>query len=442
MTTAIALFTRDLRVRDNPVLAAAHRGADRIVPLFVLDDTMLHTTAHGRPNRFGFLCDALRDLDASLRARGGALVVRRGDWVREVARVAGESGAGTVHVARDVSMYAQTRLARLAAAGGFTVQPHESVTVLPGETFGKPYVIFTPYYKRWIDTPWRSLAPMPKQLTVADGLASEPIPDARPPDSWEGGETAGLARLKAWTPKGLPAYDELRDSPGGDHTSRLSPYLHFGCVSPVEVAGRLRDRDGGAPWVRQVCWRDFYSQLLHWRPETSTEDVRVKGAPVWRNAPGDLEAWKSGRTGFPFVDAAMRQLRGEGWMHNRVRMVTASFLTKDLQIDWREGAAHFMDLLVDGDVANNQLGWQWVAGTGTDTNPHRVLNPTVQGRRHDPDGVYLRRWLPELRDLPGDADLHDPPPEVRRACDYPDPLVDHHEAIEQWRESRAQRAAG
>jgi deoxyribodipyrimidine photo-lyase len=226
--------------------------------------------------------------------------------------------------------------------------------------------------------------------------------------------------LKAWTPKGLPQYEKLHDDPGADATSRLSPYLHFGCVSPLELAQRLRDRVGGAPYVRQICWREFFTQLLWWRPETAYTDVRPGGAPKCDDDPETLAAWKEGRTGFPLVDAGMRQLRAEGWMHNRVRMVTASFLTKDLRVDWREGAAHFMDLLVDGDVASNQLNWQWVAGTGTDTNPRRVLNPTLQLKTHDPAGVYVRRWVEEL-DTPR----------------YPSPIVDHKTAIQLWKASKA-----
>jgi deoxyribodipyrimidine photo-lyase len=233
----------------------------------------------------------------------------------------------------------------------------------------------------------------------------------------------------------LAGYDEQRDLPGVDATSRLSPYLHFGCLSASDVARRLWERDGADEFVRQLCWRDFFAQLLWWRPEVARADVRPGRAPRWRDAPGDLEAWKAGRTGFPLVDAGMRQLRAEGWMHNRVRMVTASFLTRDLRIDWREGAAHFMDLLVDGDLANNQLNWQWVAGTGTDTNPFRVLNPTAQSRRHDPDGVYIRRWVDELAALATDVDVHDPPFDLRRKCRYAEPIIDHHEAIETWRAS-------
>jgi deoxyribodipyrimidine photo-lyase len=422
-------------VHDNPVLAGARAAADRVVPLFVLDEALL-LTSHGRPNRFGFLAESLRDLDESLRGRGGALFVRRGDWVEEVLRVAKEGDATTIHVARDVSGYAQARVARLQSAAPMDVTMHDSITVVPTAAFGKPFVVFTPYYNRWLDTSWREIAPLPRRLSLPEDIEIGALPRGASPGTWQGGEHPGLALLKAWTRRGLRGYAARRDDPGADETSRLSPYLHFGCVSALEVASRLWDRAGSTELLRQLCWRDFYAQLLSWRPAVAHDDLRPGTAPVWREAPGDFEAWKAGRTGFPFVDAGMRQLHAEGWMHNRVRMVVASFLTRDLRVDWREGARHFMDLLVDGDVANNQLNWQWVAGTGTDANPHRVLDPTLQGRNHDPNGVYVRRWIRELREVPNDIDIHDPPFDVRRATRYPEPIIDHHEAIEMWRASR------
>jgi len=418
------------------MLAGALAAADRVVPLFVLDEAIL-ATPHGRPHRFGFLCESLRDLDGSLRERGAALFVRRGNVVEEVVRVAKDSGATTIHVAGDVSGYAQRRIELLRSAAASDVVLHDSLTVVAPRAFAKPYVVFTPYYNRWIATTWPALARLPRRVRVAEDVELGALPHGTSPGAWEGGERAGLARVKAWTARHLRTYGEQRDDPGSDATSRLSPYLHFGCVSPLDLASRLWDRPGSAAYLRQLCWRDFFAQLLSWRPALAHEDLRRTGAPRWRNAPGDLEAWKAGRTGFPLVDAGMRQLRAEGWMHNRVRMVVSSFLTRDLRIDWREGARHFMDLLVDGDVANNQLNWQWVAGTGTDANPHRVLNPTLQGRTHDPTGVYVRRWLPELRDVAPEVDVHDPPFDVRRASRYPEPIIDHHEAIEMWRASRS-----
>ena len=297
---------------------------------------------------------------------------------------------------------------------------HEALTVVPPGAFRKPYVMFTPYYRGWMAAEWRAPAPRPRKLSTVDGLSTSAIPDASPPGEWVGGETAGLAQFKAWTPRGLARYAERRDDPGADATARLSPYLHFGCVSPLEVASRVYDREGAADFLRQLCWRDFCAQLLWWRPDTARADVRPSATRKWRDDPGDLAAWKEGRTGYPLVDAGMRQLLGDGWMHHRVRMVVASFLTKDLRIDWRVGAAHFMELLVDGDVASNQLNWQWVAGTGTDTNPNRVLDPTAEARRHDHDGAFAQRWIPELG-----------------TPRYPRPIVDHAEAIVEWRAARA-----
>jgi len=424
MEVAVALLTRDLRVSDNPVLAAASLAAAHVVPLFVLDPAILRLS-HGRPNRFGFLCESLADLDASLRLLGGSLIVREGDWVEMTVQVAHESGARAVHVARDVSGYAQRRLARLRKAAErarVEVIEHDALGVVATDALGKPYQVFTPYYRRWREVTWRAPAPRLRRVLVPDGLASVPLPMGAPPAPWRGGEKAGLARLKAWTPERVERYDVERERPAFDGTARLSPYFHFGCVSPLEVSRRFRESEGGAPWVRQLCWREFFMQLLWWRPELAYVDLRPRSAPEWVNEPDELEAWKDGHTGYPLVDAGMRQLRAEGWMHNRVRMVTASFLTKDLRVDWRVGAAHFMDLLVDGDVAVNQLSWQWVAGTGGGSNPNRVLNPSVQGATHDRDAQYVRRWVAEV-----DTDA------------YAAPIVDHHVAIAAWQDSRRRR---
>ncbi len=405
-------------MRDNPVLTAARATGDRVVPLFVLDrDLPTRST-----NRFGFLCQSLVDLDSSLRERDAILVVRRGDWVQEILQLAYETRASTVHIARDVSAYSRRRLTRLRAAAepvGVRIVEHDAVTVVPPDALEKPYLVFTPYWKRWLATSWRALEPIASALTLPNPPESVAIPDASPPGNWVGGETAGLARLKAWTARGLAQYEQVRDDPAVDATARLSPYLHFGCVSPLEVATRLRDRTGGDAFVRQLCWRDFFAQLLWARPELAHTDMRPARTARPVDDPGALAVWKEGRTGYPLVDAGMRQLRAEGWMHNRVRMVAASFLTKDLGIDWRAGAAHFMELLVDGDVASNQLNWQWVAGTGTDANPLRVLNPVRQAERFDAEGVYAHRWIPEL-DTPA----------------YAAPIVDHGEAIERWKATR------
>jgi deoxyribodipyrimidine photo-lyase len=434
-SVAIAVFTRDLRVRDNPVLTAATQSAERVVPLFVFDDEIL-ATSHARPNRFGFLIESLADLDRSLRERGGGLVVRRGDWLTEIARIVVATQPSAVHIGYDVSGFAQRRLARLEAECPCPVVAHDTVTVVAHETL-KPYMMFTPYWRAWQRAPQRAVASPVRRIALPDELAVgllPPMPTGRAPAVPPGGETAGLHRLKQWAARGLAEYADQRDEVGLDATSRISPYLHFGCLSPLEVATRLYGRDGGEEFVRQLCWRDFFHQFLAAHPETAHRDVRDR-APRWSDDSDALTAWRDGRTGFPLVDAGMRQLLREGWMHNRARMVVASFLTKDLMIDWRAGAAHFMEHLVDGDIAVNQLNWQWVAGTGTDTNPHRVYNPTVQSRKFDRAGSYIRRYVAELTEL--DGDIHDPAPEDRAASGYPDPIIDHKLAIERWRAARS-----
>lgn len=453
------VFTRDLRIRDNPALAAAVDDGDQVVPLFVLDDAVL-ATAHGRPNRLGFLLESLVDLDASLRGLGGALVVRRGRWVDEVLAVARSTDALAIHLAADHSALARTRLGALAeaaAAEGIEVLAHPGISVVPpGElvptgarsTAGEgprshvpEYKVFTPYHRAWLAHPWREVVPTPVSLAVPDGVDTGSIPalgdltdGERSPEVIAGGESAALARLKAWAASGLRGYGDGHDDLAGDRTSHISADLHLGCLSPLEVATRLRRREGGGAFVRQLCWRDFYLQVLAVRPDAAHDDYRPRG-DRWNVDDEELQAWKDGRTGYPIVDAGMRQLRREGWMHNRARLVVASFLVKDLYLDWRLGAAHFLDLLVDGDLANNQLNWQWVAGTGSDTNAHRVFNPLRQAERFDPGGDYIRRYVPELDGL-SPAQTHDPSPEVRAERGYPAPIVDHAEAVAAYRNRR------
>ena len=402
MRTAVVLFTRDLRVHDHPALAGAAERSERVLPLFVLDDRVLATFA--APNRMRFLAQSLADLDAALRERGSALVVRRGNVVAETVRAALEARAEVVHASEDVSSDAQERERRLGAelAGVRTeLELHPGVTVVPPDDLApagaEHYSVFTPYWRRWREQPRRVLLPPPHRLALPDGIDPGPLPPpgttGTAPDLPVGGERAGRRRLFAWLDDGLARYADLANDLGADATSRLSPYLHFGCVSPVEVAALALERDGDA-FVRQLAWRDFNHQLLRARPELARENLRPREGP-WRQDEAALAAWREGRTGVPLVDAAMRQLLREGWMHNRARLVAGSFLTKHLRLAWRDGAAHFYEHLVDGDVANNALNWQWVAGTGTDTRPYRKLNPQRQAERFDRDGTYVRRYLPE-----------------------------------------------
>ena len=444
MRVGIVLFTRDLRVHDNPALHAACKECERVVPLFVLDDEVL--MAFGAPNRVAFLLDALHDLDTSLRGLGAALVVRRGDVAAEVARIATEVGAAVLFLSEDVSAYARRRERRLHDAGvevhslpGLTVIPPGELTPSGG---GDSFAVFTPYWNRWraqprravLETPARIDRPAidPGRVPTLDEIAVEDLSPSLP----EGGETAGRRRLDAWLGGGLGTYESGRDDLADDSTSRLSPYLRFGCLSALEVAERAGGRSGGEAFVRQLCWRDFHYQLFAARPELARDDMRPRG-DRWRDDDDALAAWTEGATGYPLVDAGMRQLREEGFMHNRSRLVTASFLTKHLYLDWRAGAAHFADLLVDGDIPNNIGNWQWVAGTGADTRPNRMFNPTRQSQRYDPSGAYVRRWLPELAGMAG-AEVHEPwKLGVLAPAGYPGPIVDHDEAVARFRSARA-----
>ena len=407
MRTNVVLFTRDLRVHDHPALSAAVERAERVVPLFVLDDAVL--AAFGAPNRVAFLVDALRDLDARLRERGAKLIVRRGNVVAETVRAAQDVGAEAVHVSADVSAYAQERARRLRTAlhsAQIELEVFPGVTVVPPGDLAPAgrdhFRVFTPYWRRWREEPRRDVLAAPARILLPDGLEAGTLPEpdelvrGRPaPELPTGGETPGRRRLDAWLDGGMARYAELADDLGADATSRLSPYLHFGCISAGEVVARALDHEDAEPFVRQLCWRDFNHQLLAARPELAQEDLRPRAAG-WREDAEALAAWREGRTGYTVVDAGMRQLLQEGFMHNRARLVAGSFLTKQLGIDWRRGAEHFFEHLVDGDVANNTGNWQWVAGTGTDSRPNRRLSPARQAQRFDPDGIYAGRYLPEL----------------------------------------------
>jgi deoxyribodipyrimidine photo-lyase len=431
-------------VTDHPALVSAAADADHVVPVFVLDDAIL-SSSFNRPNRTGFLLESLDDLGRALATLGAPLLIRRGNWTDEVMRLARDVGADVVHMSADVSGYAQQREGALSHAcleAGIHFEAHPGTTVVPPGTIvpgtdGEHYKVFTPYYRRWLAAPRRAVVAAPGRLTSPRGLdagrvpvLSEVVGGARSPDVMAGGVSEARRRLDAWV-EAVGRYEEAQDDLAADATSRLSPYLHFGCVSPLEVVQAVDGLAGYEAFVRQLCWRDFYLQILASRPDAAWSDYRPRGDD-WNRDPEALDAWKEGRTGYPVVDAGMRQLAREGFMHNRARLIVASFLTKDLYLDWREGARHFLDLLVDGDIANNNLNWQWVAGTGTDTNPHRVFNPTVQGKRFDPDGEYVRRYVPELAALRGPA-THEPTSEVRLAYDYPEPIVEHRVAVDAYR---------
>ena len=426
MRSAVVLLTRDLRAHDHPALTAASASAERVIPLFVLDDGILGTSAGSLnqigPNRMGFLLESLADLRERI-----PLVVRRGDVVSETARIVDETSAESVHVGADVSAYGQEREGRLRRALRAELVSHPGGTAVPpGEVAPQGrdhYEVFSAYWRAWREVPLGELLLVPQLCPhgVEQGELPDP-PEGRSPELVRGGESEGRRRLERWAAAGLAGYGE-----GMHETSRLSPYLHFGCLSAREVAVRCAAAES---FVRQLCWRDFYAQLLFARPETASVDLRPRG-DAWVVDDEALSAWRAGRTGFPLVDAGMRQLAREGWMHNRARLVTASFLTKDLGIDWRVGARHFYDLLLDGDVAQNAGNWQWVAGTGTDTRPNRIFNPTAQAKKLAGADVYIRRYVAELTAVP---DVFEP---GLLAPEYPAPIVDHAQATAAFRLRRS-----
>ena len=450
MARAVVLFNRDLRVRDNPALSAAAR-AKKVVPLFVLDDALLESR-FASPNRVAFLLEALRDLDGSLRKAGGRLCIRRGNPVEMALAVAGESGAEELHVSADWSAYARRREGRLRRAcerERIAFRTHPGTTIVAPGTVrpasGDHFKVFTPFHRAWAEVPLRPRVAEPRQLEIPSrlGLGRLPaldslLPGRTSPGRAKGGESEGRRLMRSFLRHGLPRYDRHRDDLAANATSSLSPYLRFGCISPTELLERTRFQSNSEAFARQLCWRDFHHQVLAAFPALPRRDYRPRG-DRWSRSRRAFEAWREGRTGYPIVDAAMRQLATEGWMHNRARMIVASFLTKDLYLDWRWGAEHFWDLLSDGEIANNAGNWQWVAGTGNDTRPNRVLNPLRQAKRFDPDGEYVRRHLPEMEAVEGAA-IHEPwrlPPAQRRSLAYPEPIVDHGEAAAAFQARRA-----
>jgi deoxyribodipyrimidine photo-lyase len=438
--SAVVLFTRDLRVHDNPLLAEAARNSAHVVPLFVVDEALVRASG---ANRLAFLAGALADLRKSLRQLGADLLVRHGDPVAEALHVAEAVGAEALFTASDAGAYAQRRESRLereCRSARLALHVENAVAAVPPGELAPAnrdhYRVFTPYWRRWRSQPVRAAADPPAQLRLPHPLEPGPLPSlqdltphAASPGLPPAGERAGRRQLDRFLANRLGDYGRGRDDLTEERTSRLSPYLHFGCVSAAEVLARA-DAAGpvGEPFVRQLCWRDFYLQLLAANPTTPAKDLHPRPG-AWSDDDEAFERWRDGETGYPIVDAAMRQLRAEGWMHNRSRLVVASFLTKTLGIDWRRGARVFADLLVDGDVASNVGNWQWVAGTGVDTRPNRVFNPVAQAKRIDPTGAYVRRYVPELAELEGVA-VHEPwrAPLAHVAPDYPERIVDYAEA--------------
>jgi deoxyribodipyrimidine photo-lyase len=432
MPAAVLWFRRDLRVRDHPALLDAAADGSPVLACFVLDPRLDATTG---PRRLQFLGDSLRELDDAL---GGRLLVTRGRPDEVLPRVCSAVGAGAVHISADFSPFGVRRDAAVANALGAVplIATGSPYLISPGRVTkddGSPYKVFTPFFNRWRDIGWRAPAHSdPAAASWIDPAGVPGLPPATdPPDphaalDLPAGEVAARQLWAEFLADALTDYAADRDRPDKAATSRMSAHLKFGTIHPRTLAADLDLRGRGAStYLRELAFRDFYAAVLHEWPtsawsnwNTAFDAIEVNTGPV---AEAAFAAWKQGRTGFPIVDAGMRQLSDSGFMHNRVRMIVASFLVKDLHLPWQWGARWFLEQLVDGDVASNQHGWQWAAGTGTDAAPYfRVFNPTAQGEKFDPSGDYVRRWVPELA---GTADVHRL--KGGRPPGYPEPIVDH-----------------
>ena len=452
-------------MHDLPALAAAVAGGP-VVPCFVFDDRLISRGRFPSPERTGFMLGCLAELRESLRELGSELYLRRGDPAEVLVELAGLAGAERVHFTRDVNPWATRRdreVSEALAGAGVEAIAHPGNYIVddPGAIVsgkGTPYTVYSPFAKAWQQVERREMVEPPEAIEPVAGIEPGELPDCEElgldPDpgttSFVPGEEAAREAARAYLNRGLSRYGELRNDPAGG-SSRLSPYIRWGCVSPLELEVKLGLRQGKGPRVfrSELAWREFYASVIENFPGVVREEFqeRYRGTLDWQSDDDLLEAWKQGMTGYPLVDAGMRELLSDGWMHNRVRMVVASFLTKDLHIDWREGEKWFMERLIDGDMASNNGGWQWVTSVGTDPAPYfqRMFNPMTQHERFDPESVYVKRWVPELAGVQGkkifrpwmmnEAEQEESGCVIGR--DYPAPVVDHAEerrfAVERYR---------
>jgi deoxyribodipyrimidine photo-lyase len=447
--TVIHWFRRDLRISDNTSLANAAKHGLPVVAVYVVSEWRKSHSWTG-PNRQQFLCGCLDSLSRNLESIGVRLLIRKGDAVEELRRLIRESGAVALHFNKDPDPFGklvETRIREMCGKLGVACHGHADCTLHePDEVLtqsGQPYRIYTPFSRNWLDLPKPKPGGKLPALRSPGGLSSLPLPTVRTwglkvPSSQlpEPGERAARERLKHAIANKVHGYLAKRDFPAEDGTTRISQDLRFGLISIRTVyAAAMKARATASPggragidtFIKELAWREFYFAILHHHPNVLDEEFNAdwRGLP-WQE-PGEwFDAWKLGRTGFPIIDAGMRELMATGFMHNRVRMITAMFLTKDLHLDWKLGESHFMQHLVDGEIASNNGGWQWSAGTGADAAPYfRIQNPWSQTARYDPAGIYIKRWIPELARIQPQRFLEPPGDGKPLAPDYPLPCLDH-----------------
>lgn len=445
--TSIIWFRRDLRINDHPALLAAIESSEQVIPIFILDKAQIKEAG---AKLLAYMGQSLRKLDDSL---GNNLHIIEGDQVEVLSALIKKYEVQEVHISAEYERYGAERDARVEAAGIKLVRTGSPYAVTPGRVLkpsdATPYKVYTPFYRGWRTHGWRAPAKTPKSMNFVQPTAGyRNFPDFKLPQGVEiiqAGEAAALARFKEFSKKAIDSYDENRNLAGIDGTSKMSTYLKFGEIHPRTLLQNLGESKAHDTFRKEIAWREFYADVLFNNPMTDREYYAPRFADMRYDKPGaQFKAWCDGKTGYPFVDAAMRQLIKEGWMHNRTRMVVASFLVKDLHLEWQLGERFFAEHLVDFDVASNAHGWQWTAGTGTDASPYyRVFNPIEQGKRFDENGDYIRKYVPELAHLSA-AEIHEPWLYLDGySKGYPERLVDHAverlESLERLKEIKADK---
>ncbi len=428
-TKSIVWFRRDLRISDHPALVAALSESDEIVPVFIIDSKLIERT--GR-NGLAYLAQSLQHLDASLDKK---LQVIAGQPIDVLKKLQEKYNAQSVHISAEYEPVSAAQDVEIEKSGIKLVRTGSAYAVAPGRVLKPsdqtPYRVYTPFYRGWLAHGWRKPEQKPKSIAaVTPDSDSRQFPDWKVPTGvsiTEAGEAAANERFKHFQKNGLDNYDEARNLAGIDGTSKMSAHLTWGEIHPRTLLAPLGQSKAHEVFRKEIAWREFYADVLFNNPHTETDYYAPQFAKMRYDKPGkQFKAWCEGNTGYPFVDAAMRQLLAEGWMHNRTRMVVASFLVKDLHLEWQLGERFFREHLVDYDVASNAHGWQWTAGCGTDASPYyRVFNPVEQGKRFDENGDYVRKYVPELAHLKG-IEIHEPWEVLDGYLkDYPQPIVNH-----------------